>query len=311
MSIRKTIPIVFNGGAYGTYLEWCLTTLTTDIEIISPLRPDGSSHTFRSPNLSGLSGWLQYVENGVPSAFVRLHPKTKEAPKSLTANLKVILSTVDKMIHLYPDRNSVLLNINNYFQKVSTEWWPGPGFKKEREAQRQQEYHEISTAIYQNWPVTADTPFNDIPNWIKREFLSIYFMPFWQDQVEWFHPNQWQDPRCRVVFINDLLNDFENTLQSLTEFLELDLKKDILQLIPNHENMLKVQKNLGQDLLCNQIIDSTVNNVYFDWQEQYLPLPSESWIQWRLRELGFEIRCHSLDIFPTNSVQLKKLLYTV
>jgi len=41
-----------------------------------------------------------------------------------------------------------------------------------------------------------------------------------------------------------------------------------------------------------------------------LPLPSEVWIQYRLRELGYEIRCHGLDIFPTTSVQLKKLLYT-
>jgi predicted nuclease with RNAse H fold len=42
-----------------------------------------------------------------------------------------------------------------------------------------------------------------------------------------------------------------------------------------------------------------------------LPLPSEAWIQWQLRNLGYELRCHGLDMFPTNSVQLRELLYRV
>jgi hypothetical protein len=42
-----------------------------------------------------------------------------------------------------------------------------------------------------------------------------------------------------------------------------------------------------------------------------LPLASEAWIQWQLRNLGWEIKCHELDIFPTNSVYLKELLYHI
>lgn len=36
---------------------------------------------------------------------------------------------------------------------------------------------------------------------------------------------------------------------------------------------------------------------------------SEAWIQWQLRNLGYEIQCHGLDKFPTNSVHLHELLY--
>jgi len=32
-------------------------------------------------------------------------------------------------------------------------------------------------------------------------------------------------------------------------------------------------------------------------------------IQWQLRNQGYEIQCHGLDMFPTNSVQLRKLIY--
>jgi hypothetical protein len=40
-------------------------------------------------------------------------------------------------------------------------------------------------------------------------------------------------------------------------------------------------------------------------------LASESYVQWQLRNLGYEIQCHELDKFPTNSVHLKELLYTI
>ena len=49
-----TIAIVYNGGAYGTYLEWVLTTLTTNIPIVAPFRPNGSSHQFHGNHAGDL-----------------------------------------------------------------------------------------------------------------------------------------------------------------------------------------------------------------------------------------------------------------
>ena len=70
---------------------------------------------------------------------------------------------------------------------------------------------------------------------------------------------------------------------------------------------IKLQKYINQDTICNQIIDTILTDKFMAWDP--LPLPSESYVQWKLRELGYEIRCHGLDIFPTTSVQLKELLY--
>jgi hypothetical protein len=308
MSIEKTIPIIFNGGAYGTYLEWCLTTLTTNIDIVLPVTATGSNHRFRGRHLVNIDGWRNYVDTKNPVAFVRLHPKTKK-DESITNNLESILSTVDQMIYLYPDQHSILLNINNIFTKISTVWWPDTNITDLKK--QQQEYEMFADKIYQNWPISRDVLFNDIPQWIKREFLSMYLMPMWLDQVEWCHPERWQHPNCSVVYINNLLDNFKSTIQDIELFLNLKLIKDIDQLIPFHNEMLKHQINYGQDALCNKIINSIIHSIDFTWGDRYLPLPSESWIQWQLRNLGFEIRCDGLNVFPTNSIKLKELLYKI
>ena len=75
--------------------------------------------------------------------------------------------------------------------------------------------------------------------------------------------------------------------------------------------MLAAQKNLDQDWLAKEIVYATINNIAFDWSDYHLPIPSQAWIQWQLRNLGYEIQCDKLDKFPTNNVQLTNLLYKV
>jgi hypothetical protein len=309
MELKDTIPIIFNSGAYGTYLEWCLFTLTSDNDVVNPLLEDGSSHQYKGQHLLNISGWKSYVDLSNPSKFVRFHPKTLQT-ESIKSNLELVLSTVEKIIFLYPDSDSTLLNINNTFSKIGKKWWPRPG-SGPRNSQIDQEYQIIANKLYNNWPANPETEFDDIPNWIKREFLSLYLMPMWFDQVEWFFPNMWTHNNCQVVLIKDLLYNFENTLQSLKEFLKLSFTKEIAQLLPTHKKMLADQQNIGQDALCNQIVNSTVNNINFSWQAEYLSLPSESWIQWKLRELGFELACNNLNRFPTNNIDLKQLIYKI
>ena len=291
-----TIPILFNGGAYGTYLEWCLTSLCSSDKLVSPFRDIGNSHNFKGSHLIDMQGWRQYLRENNPSKFVRLHPKTEQG-HSIKAHLDEILQSVDQVIFLYPDANSVLLNLNNYFDKIWDDWLLH-AFKYDIDPEK----------LYKNWPITPDTPIQDIDLWIRREFLSMYLIPSWRSQVEWYFPDQWQSTRCQYVFIRNLLHDFENTLANLVEFLQLEIQRPISALLPYHDQNIKLQKFINQDRICDHIIDSILNDKFITWDS--LPLPSEAWVQWRLRELGYELRCHGLDIFPTNSVQLKELLYT-
>jgi hypothetical protein len=294
----STIPIIYNAGAYGTYVEWCLTTLCSTEAIQEPFNANGNSHGFQGNFLSRMPGWRDYVSASTQHKFVRLHPKTS-AEESLTNNLTEILEPVPGIIYLYPDRDSMMLGVNNYLSKPWHDWW----------------LHHFSTSIdvskiYSNWAVN-NTPITEIPMWIRREFLSFYLMPAWYDQVEWYHLDTWTHPRSHNVLIKDLLYNFESVMTGLQQALDLDFVRPIADLLPYHEKNLQLQTHKNQDQLCKHIVDSIVNNVEFDWSDQNLPLASESYIQWQLRNLGYEIQCHELDKFPTNSVHLQELLYTI
>ena len=294
----NTVPIIYNAGAYGTYVEWCLTTLCSTEAIQEPFNTNGNSHGFEGNFLSGMPGWRDYLLTGTQHKFVRLHPKTS-AEESLTNNLTEMLESVPGIIYLYPDRDSMMLGVNNYLSKPWQDWWS----------------HHFSTSIdvskiYSNWAVN-NTPIEEIPMWIRREFLSFYLMPAWYDQVEWYHLDAWNHPRSHDVLIKDLLYNFESVMSRLQQALDLDFVRPIIDLLPYHEKNLQLQTHKNQDQLCKRIIDSIMNKVNFDWSDQILPLASESYIQWQLRNLGYEIRCHELDKFPTNSVHLQELLYTI
>lgn len=291
-----TTVIAYNGGAYGTYLEWCLTTLSSTSKIISPFTNIGNSHKFKG-HLLTISGWENFKLANTAAKFARVHPKTLQ-DESLSNNMNYLCDTADSVIYLYPDQESILLSLNNFTYKIWKDWWKH-SFSSDIDVNK----------IYNNWPVSKDTTISDIPIWIKREFLSFYLMPAWVAQVEWNHLDTWQNPKCCVVTVTQLLHDFDNTIHRIQEHCKLQFKKEIADLAPVHQQNLGLQKYINQDQICNQIISAVVDDHLFEWDD--ITLTSESWVQWQLRNLGYELRCNGLDTFPTNSIQLRELLYPV
>ena len=293
--LKDSVAICYNGGAYGTYLEWALTTLTTPGDICVPFTEIGNSHNFKGNYLR-----FKNLEQKTISKFppwVRMHPKT-DKNHSLTENLKKILTYTKQIIYIYPDQDSVLLNINNYFSKVWKNWL----------AHQFTSYIDPNI-IYANWPIDRSVPIEQIPIWIQREFLSYYLVPAWHAQVEWNHLAQWSDNRCLVILIKDLLYDFEQTIYRIKNFCNIEFVRPVAEMNRSHNIMLSLQQNTNQDQLCHKIIDCVLSNTLYSWKNEHFPLPSQAWVQWQLRNLGYEIQCHGLDMFPTNSVQLKKIMY--
>ena len=292
--LSSNIPIAYSGGTYGTYLEWCLTSLTSTDQLISPFTAVGNSHKLKSK-------WIEFSEIfeflSSNCQFARFHPKTQQQ-HSISDRLDQTCANAQHMIYIYPDRDSVLLTINNFFTKIWNNWWSDNLLIMN---------FTDAKKLYQYWPTVPGTAIQHIPNWILREFLSFYLMPAWYDQVEWYHPDCWQNPKCCIITVRELLNNFEEILQKIRVFCDLEYVRPIRDLLPFHEQNLKNQKYLHHDVLCNNIITAVINNQNLAWEQ--LTLPSEAWIQWQLRNLGYEIQCHELDKFPTNSVQLHKLLY--
>ena len=294
-----TVAIVYYGGSYGTYLEWCLTSLTSDLPVSAPFTSVGNSHKFKGNLLDrGIHSWKSFLDSGVNTKFARFHPTSCTEPDH-DSNLDYICSTADCLLYVYPSRNHLLLSLNNYITKIQgNNWWN----------------HRATTdgfldTIYKNWPVPVGTHPDDIPVWIRREFLSFYLIPAWFDQIKWYHVDTWSNPNACVVTTEDLLYNFDETLNKIQKFAQLDFVKPVSSLLPIHKQNLNLQQNLNQDALCKNIMQSVLSSVDIEWDP--LPLGSEVWIQWELRNQGFEIQCNGLDTFPTSSVHLRELLYPI
>lgn len=303
--MKDTLVIAYNGGSYGTYLHWAMTTLSTAIDIVPPFITAGpgigTSHAYQSgKNLLDPEGWQRYLASDITHDIVKLHPKTRNK-ENLAESLENILNDCSKMILLYPSRDTELLGLNNYMQKTKDDWW-----------EWQMQDMIDPTKIYENWPVNADTPINQIPVWIRREFLSYYLMPAWREQVEWYFPEKWSHERCLILTTEQLLFEFDDTMCQVKEFWGQSYVKPVKSMWPTHEAMLELQLNIGQDELCHKIVDSVMDkHPPFNWSAHYLPLGSQVWIQWELRQQGIEIQCHGLDIFPISTEELKAITYAV
>jgi len=292
---KETVAIAFHGGSYGTYLEWCLTTLVNGTDIIEPFNANGNSHKFTGNHLLNMQGLRKYVSSSSQHKFVRLHPKTS-SNEHINHNLDEIASNVLHLVYLYPSRHNVLLTVNNYFYKIWDNWFDysfgldiGPD------------------KIYTNWPVSPETPIGQLPSWVLREFLSFYLMPAWFDQVEWDRPIECSGQNITVITVDELLFDFVNTLLKIKKYCNLDYAISPEHLLPTHIKNLELQKYLNHDCVCTAVVESIINNTSISWSA--LSLPSEAWIQWMLRESGYEIKCHGLDVFPTDSDSLRDILY--
>ena len=209
-----TIPIVYSPGCYGTYLNWCLSTLLSDAPIQSPFTAVGNSHLFQGKQLTNIENWRQYKVHPTNDQFVRLHPKTRR-DENISDNLLELLEDVENIIYIYPSATDELLVMSNWYNKIWHSW-----------------FEQLFTTdadpklLYDNWPIKG-LRFDEIPNWVKREFLSYYLPIAWRDQVQWFHPlNMPNDDRIKIMP-------------------EVPTHKDIAQLIANSDCGLYVSRAEG------------------------------------------------------------------
>jgi hypothetical protein len=300
--VKKTLAIAYNGGAYGTYLEWVLNTLTTNVDVTAPFTKQGdqigNSHGSKlGHHLIDMQGWKSYLASSDEFDTVRFHPKTA-SNDSLTANLNLVLRNCDKMVLVYPDTATKLLCVNNYMTKIwNDDVYSGP-------------LKDFKLADLQRFPIDPTAPINQIPRWIVREHMSFYLMPSWHDQVEWNFLTDWRHARCLNVTVTALLDNFESTVDSILKFWDRTPLKQVKDLVPVHQQMLELQTHRDQDHLCNAIIDCVVRSgPDFEWTQ--LPIASEAWIQWQLRNHGLEIRCDKLNQFPCSTDALKDLVYSM
>lgn len=294
--MKSTIPIVYHGGSYGTFLEWALYSLTNEVEIENPLTQRTNCHGFDGHHLLDINGWRQYLNSEDDWSFVRFHPKTQK-DHNLSSNLGEVACNSNRFIYIYFSHNSLLLGLANQFEKTVKDWWAF-NFK----------YHINRDDLFKAWNIDPNTADVDIPRWVKREFLSFYMIDMWYDQIAWHDQSHWQQyPNCHMILVDQLLTNFVETINNVRDAFNLSFVRPVTDLLPVHRELILMQHNINIGEVCNNIVSNTINGTEYQWLP--LSIVGESWVQWQLRNLGYEIRCDGLDIFPTTTVQLQNLLY--
>lgn len=305
MNKAQQTVIFYHGGSYGTYVRWLIESLFSNIEIELPFTTSGpnigNSHAYNYE--SSLHEFFQTPEELLQNIdqcncnFVFNHPKTQQ-----THSVQHIVDLITKKgcncIFLYPDLDYKCLAVNNWYQKTRDNWWSW-----------QAQDNKVHEKIYKHWPVSEGTAIESIPNWIKREFLSLYLLPSWEDQVEWYFPDRCTNRNCQFISFSDLFYNPKEVVNLLQKLSGLQLYKDFDQIAEFHDRMLSLQKNIGQDKIFNQIINSFEHDSYLQWSPDDLTIVTESMIQHHLRKNGIELKCNELNYFPTNTNDLKQLCF--
>jgi len=299
--MKNTLVIAFNGGAYGTYLEWVLNSLITIGEIVPPFTPLGNSHnTHLGHHLGHMKSFRAYIDSDQHFDTARLHPKVGKN-ESIRINLECMLDNTSRVILLYPDRDHELMCVCNYMTKI----WHGYEYDGAMSFMNPDD-------IYQGYDIEPGTDLRFIPVWIRREHMSFNLFNSWHDQVEWYFPDHWRHDRALIITTKELFDDFPNILIRIENFWgSKKYIRNINDMVPFHNTMIEIQPHHGKDQLCARILRSVTGEIDDQFEFGSLCLTSEAWIQYQLRLKGYEIRCHDLNMFPQNTKELQNLTYKI
>jgi hypothetical protein len=289
----KNICILFNGGSYGTFLEWCLNYFS-DLNFNDPLsfNSNGNSHKFSGNHKLNFLGAVNYINSSEDLPIIRFHPKTMQ-DEDLVDNLKFINKKFRKIVYLIPTKNTMAWNINNKFEKIWDEGWL--------------KHCEIEFAnCLAGW---SKEKIEQMKIWELREFLSLYFYTqhLAESELEKMQDIQKEFTKFQFITIDSLRDNFKNTIITLLEYCKLTPTR-LNKVEEIYQEWISLQCNCYKDSLINNIVDSVLNDNLYDWSDSKLTLVDEALIQFYLRQHSIEIKCYNLDTFPTNTTILKNYL---
>ena len=268
------IKILFPQGCYGTYFSRCLYQYSNlKEEEFIPLAFDstGSSHVHRN-NRHAISKIIQGHFPTLP------------------------MNTTDTIISLIPDNNCNLDYFNNQFYK---------------QAQSQiiefilsmYNNDEIETKLKKNWNYHKALDL-EIPNWILREWCSFWLSATWQNS---YSRELYGNSAFYKIEVVDLLNNIEQTLTQSFDYLNLTFTVDMSIIKNTHATFLSVQKFHGIQQRCNRWADAVLTDTEMESPVQ--TIFDEAYLQYLFKDKGYEIFCNGLNIFPTSSRDMKKIIY--
>jgi len=256
----------------------------------TPFTPNGSAHRFDGIMLKNSQNTTNFLNSDVVANFVRSHMMFdhKKSRKQFFDCISYYQDYFKKLVLVTQDFKSHLMILHNSHTKIN-----------------ELSYHCLLQEIINNYKNSFGAT-DPIPQWQLREMIS-YFHESYQFYIsDLYQPVDSQ--QVVNVPVRELVDNFESTLTGLFDQLDIQMVRQERISDVKHK-WLSLQKFVNIDHVCQQIIIAVVNGQHLEWED--LSIFDEAWLQWQLRNNKLEIRCDGLDKFPTNSLQLRELLYPV
>ena len=299
------IAIVYGTGCYGTFVNWCLEYFSDpNFKLGLPLTSTGSAHDLPIPmidptSLFPFSSIPEYLSN--PDShhdIIRMHwvgllGLEGRYTESVTDRINLLEESFDKIIFLMPTEETLLWTADNKFFKLAE--------KYKNQTEHFTSVPEVLKDL-ENWPVTD---LDNIETWILREWLSFHYRDSLRSECGLNVISEFKRIG-KIVTCEDLRDHFNETIKQCIEYIGKEIiREDELDSVYN--SWIEKQYHVNGIDLVKNIVRHTIGDMDLSWDK--LTFPQEVWLQMMLREQGYEIRCHGLNEIPTNSKQLRELIY--
>jgi len=237
---------------------------------------NGSSHAHRQDRTAHLA-----IESGHLAHVAKINP-------------------TDTVIVILPDNNHLLDYYNNQFfkqqhgqliQYISTQLSPT----------------DVKHKLTAHWNYNGN--FDDtIPRWIIREWCSFWITDSWSNGV---NREQFSAivPSIQVE-ISNLITCFTQTFQDIVTQAGLKVNVDIDIIHNTHNEFLNKQRFHNSQINCNHWVNVAMNT-NIDMPIASQTIFDEAYIQYLLRQHGYEMQCDELNIFPDTTLCLKNIIYKI
>jgi len=277
------IVIAFPVGAFGSTIEYSLREFSNELTKVSAVvLADGSMHSYRKEfhplTIEELSKDNKLIEIATP-----IYPgRDCLTPTDTILQFKKIIKQDHKVVLIY--------------------------FKEIQSAERNMlfAYYKISNFLMvfegkeKNWNKKYNS-FSDMQLYEQREAISFLV----DSQSDYTEVLKVSDKNWLKVEVNDILHNFKNTLLTIFDYCNLSINTNC-NIDEFYKDWLKKQQYIIREFeTINAILHSITTNRYMQWDK--LSIVGEAIIQSRLRKQGLEIACYNLNIFPTNTDNLKIL----
>lgn len=277
------IIIAFPVGAFGSTIEYSLREFSNELTKVSGLvLPNGSMHSFKK----------------------EFHPRTIEELSNLNKSIEIATPVYPGDDWLTPV--NTIVQFKKYLtqdHKVVLIY-----FKEMQSAERNMlfSYYKLSNFLRifegkeKNWNKEYNS-FSDMQLYEQREAIS-FLVDSQSDYTEVFKVSE---KNWLKVEVNDILYNFKNTLLTIFDYCNLSINTNSNIDKFYQEWFEKQQYIINEFETINNIMHSITTDQYMQWGQ--LSIVGEAIIQSRLRKQGTEISCYNLNIFPTDTANLKIL----